>query len=108
MTSTLTINEYIGLKLSFPLLNTNNLVKIPSRVKTPGVIELMEKNDYHIYERQQNEIKQFINKLVECVKYNSDTSYLLTLKSNAEKNHIKFCSYYLVPNNFFWIKSHPF
>ena len=45
MTSTLTINEYIGLKLSFPLLNTNNLVKIPSRVKTPGVIELMEKND---------------------------------------------------------------
>ena len=107
MTSTLNIDEYIGLKLSFPLLNTKNLVKIPSRVKTHGVIELMEINDYDIYERQQNEIKQIVNQIVDCLKCNNDTSELFSLKYNTEKKHIKLCSYYLLPNSFFWIKSHP-
>lgn len=105
MTSTLTTYEYFRLKFSFPLLNTKNLVKISSRIKTPGVIELMDTNDYHIYERQQNELKQIVNQIVNCEKCNNDTSELLSLKYYTTKqNHIHLCSYYLLPNSLVWMK----
>lgn len=47
--------EYCTLKLSYPLLDTSTLVKISSRIKTPNVCELMDKNDYEKYEKQQRE-----------------------------------------------------
>ncbi len=108
MVSTLTMYQYVGLKLSFPLIDTTNLVKICSRIKTPGVIELMDINDYHIYERQQNEIKNILNQIVHCLKCNIDASDLLALKYATEKKHVKISSYYLLPYAFVWVKSQPF
>ncbi len=107
MVFTFTIYEYIGLKLSFPSLNTSNLVKISSRVKTPGVVEVMERNDRDIYERQQNEINQLNHQIIECLKSNTDASDLVELKRRTVNNHIELSSYFLVPYRFFWIKSHP-
>ena len=107
MTSTLTTYQYAKLKLSFPWLNTSTLVVIPSRIRTPNVIELMEITDRDIYEKQQKEINQILNQIVDRLKMNNDTSDLYELKRQTKNNHIKLTSYYLTPYEFFWIKSNP-
>ena len=108
MTSTLTTYQYVKLKLSFPSLNTSTMVRVSSRLKTPNVIELMEMNDSHLYEIQQNEIKQIINQIRDCIKCNKDTSELISLKCTTQRNHIKFTSYCLLPNRFYWLKLNSF
>jgi len=58
--SSLTNYEYFTFKLSYPFVNISNLVKLNgSRVKTPGVCELMYKNDYELYKIQCHGNRQY-------------------------------------------------
>jgi hypothetical protein len=52
-TTNTTYMQILFFKLSFPFININSLVQIPSRIKTPNVIELMNINDYEMYKIQQ-------------------------------------------------------
>lgn len=108
MVSGLTICQSILLFLSFPFLNTSTLVRIKSRYMCPGVIELMESNDFIIYKMQQDEIMLYTSQMLECLKSeNVDTIKLRSLANEQNKaweKHLKFDSYCLFPGQLFWFK----
>ena len=41
--------DQFSLFLSFPLIHPSSYVIIPSRCKTPGVLEVIHENDYETY-----------------------------------------------------------
>ena len=107
MINNLTNYEYITLKLSFPTINTSNLVKIPSRIKTPNVIELMELHNSQIFTIQQEELRLLTNKIIVNIKSNKNSDELFLEKKNILQKHLKLCSYFLLPGHFIWSKLEP-
>ena len=110
----LTTYEYLLFKMSYPYINTSTLIKIASTIKTPGVIQLMDINDYQIYIKQQNELEVYTLKMKENVR-NTIMEYRKHKEINDEdinnvfndfmatkKKHLFFRTYYLLPGHLFW------
>lgn len=70
--------EYIKFKISYPFVNTSKLVRIPSNIKTPNVIQLANYSDVEI-------IKE-----------------LRLGRKRLDTNNIDV--YYLIPSSLFWEK----
>jgi hypothetical protein len=115
MTLNLTNWEYYTLKLSYPDIDTSTLVKISSRIKTPNVCEVMDLNDYQIYQTQQFENKKIIDEILKSRGRDSDSDIdvvstlneLVRTLNNNRKTQLKFSSYYLLPGHDFWKTLEP-
>lgn len=117
MTSNLSYIEYITFIISFPYTNISKLVEIDSTIKTPNVREFMNIDDYEIYKKQMDEKKIYNNQIYEHIKNennannngeiitglnNEKIKKLIDERDNICKNHLKFDSYFLMPNSILW------
>jgi hypothetical protein len=111
----LTTSEYILFKLSYPFVDTTTLIKIKPTVKRPGVIQLMDINDYQTYVTQQNELNAYVDKMTDIkhvkIPANRDNATLCCeyiglfngyIETRAK--HTSINTYYLSPGQLFWNK----
>jgi hypothetical protein len=49
--------------MNFPYINTKNLIKVDSLIKTPTVVTLIDSSDYQIYKKQITERDEYVKQL---------------------------------------------
>jgi len=99
-----TTSQYINFKFSFPYVDTKNLIEVPSQIKTPTIVTLIESCNYELYKKQNLEKKEYMNKLRERILMNNKSDDIQNI-INPVHNHKYIVSYVLLQQNYRWIKN---
>jgi hypothetical protein len=91
--------QNISFKIAFPFVNIATLVRIPSRIKMPGVIEFMERPDYELYTIQEAKRRQKTNLRLEAIRSNTRVNEYDLNKILDDTEIQKFKSYFLTSEN---------